>query len=234
LRRQGVGDREPIEQLATGVPEQIRDRTGIPERHQRRVDAVLQRRAMTDQMQPVARELTLTTNRRIRQPDRRHQITPGQLGQHARVDPVGLASQRSQPLDLLRVGDQYLPAQLLERVVHESRARHRLDHRPHLLPSQALGDVAQTVGVRRCRGVFDDLASVVDQADIEPASTQTQPSIQHTNGPPRARCSMTRRACHRGGPLSSQSKAKVTQRVRSRVRRRYTPDPTGLVYERPR
>ena len=121
----------------------------MPEGHQRRVDAVLQRRAMADQMQPVAGELALAADRRVGQPDRRHEVAPGQLGQHARVDLVGLASQRRQPLDLLRVGDQHLPAELFERVVHEPRAGHRLDHRPHRLPSQALGEMAQPVGVRR-------------------------------------------------------------------------------------
>ena len=61
-----VGDREAIEQLAAGVAEQIRDRARVPEGHQRRVDAVLQRRAMADQMQPIAGQLTLAANRRIR------------------------------------------------------------------------------------------------------------------------------------------------------------------------
>jgi hypothetical protein len=69
-------------------------------------------------------------------------------------------------LTILRIGDQHLPAQLLERVVHEPRAGHRLDHPPHRLPSQTAGQVAQTVGVRRRRSVLDDLADVVDQADV--------------------------------------------------------------------
>jgi hypothetical protein len=52
-----VGDREPVEQVAAGVPEQIRHRARMPEGHQRRVDTVLERRAMADQVQPVARQL---------------------------------------------------------------------------------------------------------------------------------------------------------------------------------
>src|SRR3954449_160495 len=35
------------------------------------------------------------------------------------------------PLTLLGVRDEHLPPELLERVVHEPRARHRLDHRPN-------------------------------------------------------------------------------------------------------
>ena len=139
--------------------------------------------------------------------DRRHQITPGQLGQHPGVDLVGLARQRREPLDLLRIGDQHLPTVLFQRVVHEPSAGHRLDHRPHRLSSQTLSEMAQAVGIRRRSRLRDQLPGLVEQANIEPASTQIQSSVQHTNGPPRARSSMTRRACHRGGPLSSQSKA---------------------------
>jgi hypothetical protein len=56
---------------------------------------------------------------------------------------------------------------------------------------KALGEVAQAIGVRRRSRAPDDLAGVVDQADVEPRSTQIQPSVQHENGSPRARSSMT-------------------------------------------
>ena len=42
--------------------------------------------------------------------------------QYPCVDPIGLARHRRQPLDPLRVGDQHIPPQLLERVVNEPRA----------------------------------------------------------------------------------------------------------------
>jgi hypothetical protein len=129
-----VRDLQAVEQLASGQAEQVADRARVPERDQRRMDPVLERRAMTHQVQPETRELTLTPNRWVGQPDRRHQIALGQHRQHACVDPIGLARQRGQPLDLLRVGDQHLPAELLERVVHEPRPVHRLDHRTHRLP----------------------------------------------------------------------------------------------------
>src|SRR3954467_2833811 len=64
----------------------------------------------------------------VGQPDRRHQIALGEHGQDPRVDLVGLARQRRQTLDLVRVGDQHLPAALLERVVHPPPPVHRLDH----------------------------------------------------------------------------------------------------------
>src|SRR5215211_7243290 len=66
-----VRDRHAVEQLATSVTEQIADRARVAERHQRRVDAVLQRRAVTYQVQPVAGQLALVANARVGQPDRK-------------------------------------------------------------------------------------------------------------------------------------------------------------------
>jgi hypothetical protein len=192
LRRHGSGILKAVEQLAARQAEQVRDRARMPEGDQRGVDAVLQRGAMPDQVQPKARQLALAPDRRVGQPDRRHQVTPGQLGQHPGVDAVGLARQRRQALDLLRVGDQHLPALLLRRVVHEPRAVHRLDHRAHPPTRQPLREAAQAVRVRRHRGLRDHLPAVAEQADIQPTSTQVQSSVQHEDGPPRARSSMTR------------------------------------------
>jgi hypothetical protein len=123
----GLGHLEAREQLTAGDTEQVGDRARLAERDQSRVDAVLEARAMTHQVQAKARELALTAHLRVGQPDRRHQVTKRELGQHARVDLVGLARQRREPLHALRVGDQYVPALRLERVVHEPRAVHRLD-----------------------------------------------------------------------------------------------------------
>jgi hypothetical protein len=66
---------------------------------------------------------------RVRQPDRRHQVTTAEFGQHPGVDPVGLAGERREPFHLLRVGDLDLPAVKLEPIVHEARTVHRLDRR---------------------------------------------------------------------------------------------------------
>jgi hypothetical protein len=126
---------------------------------------------MPDQVEPVAGQFAFAADRRVGQPDRRHEVAPRQLRQHARVDLVGLARQRRQALDLLRVRDQHLPAQLLERVVHKPRPRHRLDHRPHPHTAQPLSQATQTVRVRRRGGVLDQLAGIVDHAHVEPTST---------------------------------------------------------------
>jgi hypothetical protein len=73
----------------------------------------------------------------------------------------------------LRVGDEHIPAELLERVVHEPRAVHRFDHRPHRLTvlHHAADETAQPVGVRRRRGLGDQLAVIRQQTDVEPTST---------------------------------------------------------------
>jgi hypothetical protein len=97
-----VGELQAVEQFAAGKTEQIADRAWVAEGDQRRVNAVLQCGAVADQVQPEPRQLTLAADRRIREPDRRHQIAPRQLGQHARVDLVGLARQRRQPLDAMK------------------------------------------------------------------------------------------------------------------------------------
>src|SRR6266545_6619369 len=137
-------------------------------------------------MQPKARALTLTSLPKGRQPDRRDQITPGELGQHPRVDAVGLARQRRQPLDPLRVGDLHLPPQALQRVVHEPRAVHRLDHRtdgPRPVAQLDQPDQpGQRIGVRRRRADLDALTVLIEQAVIHPPTTEIQTSVQHMRG----------------------------------------------------
>jgi hypothetical protein len=137
-------------------------------------------------MQPKARLLALGTNARIGQPDRRHQIAMREHRQHARVDLVGLARQRRQPLDLLRVGDQHLPPELLERVMDEPRPGHRLDHAAHRQPiaTDAPRQAAQAVGVRRGGELREHLAVLGKQTHIESLATQIQSSVQHEDGPP--------------------------------------------------
>jgi hypothetical protein len=131
-------DLEPVKQLAAGDAEQVGDRAGMPEGDHRRMDAALQAGLVLDQVQPEARLLALAPHSRIGQPDRRHQIAMREHREDLRVDRVGLARQRRQALDLLRVGDRHLPAQPLQAVVHEPRAGHRLDHPAHRSPHGAI------------------------------------------------------------------------------------------------
>src|SRR5438094_148108 len=75
-----LGDGEAIEQLAAAAAEQVGDRTGFAPGEQDRVDAVLEARAMLDQVKAPARPLTLFADRRVWKPDRRHQVASRELG----------------------------------------------------------------------------------------------------------------------------------------------------------
>jgi hypothetical protein len=81
--------------------------------------------------------------------------------------------QRRETLDLGRVGDQYLPAELLEPVVHEPRPGHRLDHPAHrqLVTPNAAREPDNAAGIGRRRELLNDLAARRNQADIDPPTT---------------------------------------------------------------
>jgi hypothetical protein len=146
-----LGQPELGEQLAAADTEEIGNRAGLAVREQDGVHALLQARAVTDEVQAPAGPLAFGAHQRVGQPDRGHQIPPRELGQHPGVDPIGLAGQRRQPLHLLRIGDLDLPTVKLEPVVHEASAVHRLDRRANRLPvmREALAQAAESVRVRR-------------------------------------------------------------------------------------
>ena len=176
VRAPRLGHVELLQEPAAGDAEQVGHMALVAEGDQRRVHPVLQRRAMLDQMQPPARDLPLAPQLERRQPDRRHQVPERQLGQHPRVDLVRLARQRRQPLDLLRVRDQHLPAVRDQLVVHEPRAVHRLHHRAdglavHRHPTR---EAIQAVTIRGRREAVDQLPLIGDQAHINSFATQIQ------------------------------------------------------------
>jgi hypothetical protein len=131
--RPGLGQREPSEEFATPNPEQISDGDRMAKCHERRVDPVLQRGPVVNEMEPEAGSLALGPDRRVRQPDLWHERKPRQLGQNPGVDPIGLGGQRGDALHLGCVGDRDIPAVSLERVMHEARPGHRLDRAVHLV-----------------------------------------------------------------------------------------------------
>src|SRR4051812_31674439 len=196
------------------------------------MDAVLERAALADQKQPPARSFALLALREARQPDRRHQLPVRELGQHPRIDLVGLARQRRQPLDLLRVGYLDLPAAALQRVMHKPGAIHRLDRRlppPRPMPQlDAAREPAQTVSVRRRRAHLDALAPLIEQAVIHPLTAQIQSNVQHEAGPPSALApGITRRSVPpAGGPPSSHSVVSTWLPICPRI----CPRPWDLLY----
>ncbi|MCL4423645.1 MAG: hypothetical protein M1115_10905 [Actinobacteria bacterium] len=78
------------------------------------MDPVLERAAMTDEVEAPASPLTSPAHLWARKPDRRHKIKPGKLGGYLRVDPVYLAGKSCKALHLLRIRDLDRPAQKLE------------------------------------------------------------------------------------------------------------------------
>ena len=72
--------------------------------------AVDRRGPQADQVRAPAQPLADRAVIQRRHPDRRHQVAADEVGEHARVDAVGLASQRRDRLDLARVGDLDRPA----------------------------------------------------------------------------------------------------------------------------
>ncbi len=128
LPRQGSGTLRRSSSLRPSRPN--RSVTGQnPEVDQGRVDPVLERRFVLDQVQPEPRQLALLPDSRIGQPDRRHQVAVAKGRQDEGVDLVGLAGQGCQALDLLGVGDLDRPPFSFEGVVDDPGAGHRLDHR---------------------------------------------------------------------------------------------------------
>jgi DNA-binding beta-propeller fold protein YncE len=131
------------------------------------------------------------------------QARDGQTMYLSTNDPVGLASQRSQPLHLLRVGDLDLPTLKLEPVVHEAGAVHRLDRRPDRLAvtCEPLTQATQPVGVGRRCADLDGRALTVEQVEVETLATEIQTGVQHRNGPPLDSSQTTNRSLSSGEAL---------------------------------
>ena len=172
LPRQGSGISRRPSSSRPSTPKRSRDRAGAPEAHQRRVDPVLQLASVLDQVQAKAGELALAAHPRVRQPDRRHQVSLGEQRQDPGVDPVGLHRERRQALDLLGVGDLHRPAVGLEGVVDEAGAGHRLDHRADglVVGLDSLSEGLQAAGVGEGGELVDQLPLVGEQADVEALS----------------------------------------------------------------
>src|SRR5918994_7288149 len=157
-------------------------------------------------MKAEARSLPLASHLSSRQPDLRDQVAAAELGQDPGVDAIGLARQRGKPLRPLRVRDPHVPARQLELVVHEPRARHRLDRRQHRLPPvaiDAVSELRERVPIRRARALADQLTVGTERLPVHALATEIQSDVQHrwaslVDDPPES----LRRA---GGPSSSDS-----------------------------
>jgi hypothetical protein len=89
--------------------------------------------AEPDEMHPPPQPFAQRTLVERGKPQRRHQLSTGELGQKTRVDLVGLRRQRRDRLHLARVGDLDLPAAGDQLVPHPKRAAHHLQTGLHLI-----------------------------------------------------------------------------------------------------
>ena len=209
--RQGSGDlRRPIALCRTPK----RSVTGRGARSSSaRVDPVLELRSMLDQMEAKrrARALLSPSDRVARSP------APG-LGGRA---PQTRASIRS-------VSPPAAPAlHLLGVAIHSQPCRSRvswtkrapvIDSIPPapacLLPRLARrGSSGRRV--REGGELFDQLALVGEQADVEALSTEIESGVQHVSGPPWSSVGGTTERHTNGGPSSWQSKAAVSEHCES-------------------
>ena len=117
-----------------------------------------------------------------------------------------LHAKRCDPLRPLRVRDPHIPASQLKLVVHEPRARHRLDRRQHRLAMLALDPCTKCASPSRSGGHAPSPTrspSDGERVPIETLATEIQSDVQHpwaslVDDPPES----LRRA---GGPSSSDS-----------------------------
>jgi hypothetical protein len=85
----------------------------------------------------------------------------------------GLARQRRQALDLLSVGDQHIPTKLLQRVVNEACAGHRLDDAAHRLAAlqHPARQSTNAVGIAGRGELRDQLTLLREQTNIDTVAT---------------------------------------------------------------
>ena len=217
-RELGVDRRDPrVEQLDHG--ERLDDRAPPHRRHaapfeqldrvrrrsrctqpqaplgQQAEDAVHRRSAHPDQMHPSPQPLAQRAVIERRDPQLGHQIAPAQLGQHARVDRVGLARQRRDVADLARVA-RPAPASPPPRAGRAPRSRRSSSPRTPSPPCRAPAPAGQPVLIGRHRALADDHAGRLTAHHaaraIRPirsrAYSVTGPSFASRTASPNAHC----------------------------------------------
>jgi hypothetical protein len=160
----------PHPRAQAGVAAQLRRRRKRAMSRPPGVDAVLRRRAMTDQMQTETGQLTLAAKcsgaaARSPGPGRAPTASPTCARRSCRSCTPAAPGR----VDLRGVGVQDVPAMLLEAVVDEPGAVHRLDHPAHpLAPHTGAGrEPAQPIGI----GGEAHPSTISPSLDSRPTST---------------------------------------------------------------
>ena len=111
-------------------------------------------------------------------PERGDEVAADELGEHARVDAVGLAGQRCDRLDLARVRDLDDPARLLEAVTDPRSTAHHLQAAAHVR-AQPRDQPRQAVLVGRDRALDRDLTALIERAPGRLARPPIDAEILH-------------------------------------------------------
>ena len=135
---------------------------------------------MLDQVETEARPLALAADTRVGQPHLRHQVAAGELGQHLRVDPVGLARQRRQRPRPLRIGDPHIPPGQLELVVDKAGAVHRLNDRDDLAIAQSMHKLRKPIEIGRHRARVDERSIDAAGLPVEALAAEIESGV-HTH-----------------------------------------------------
>jgi hypothetical protein len=129
-------------------------------------------------MHPPAQPLAHRAVLQRRDPQRGNQIPAAQLGQHARVDLVGLAGQRRDVADLARVRDLHLPPRRREAIADPHRAAHHLHARPHVRAKRE-HELDQPVLVGRHHSFTSDRAALAARTPRRTPIRPIDPEILH-------------------------------------------------------
>jgi hypothetical protein len=176
-----LGQLQALEEAPSAGPEEVADRRAQAVLEEDRMDAVLERGALVDEMDAEARPLALGPHLRIGQPDLGHKVAAGKLGQDPGVDPIGLAGKRRHP---------FARCASAIRTSHPARSSWswtkrepvRLDHRQHGLAPlaiEAADEVREPVAIRRT-GIGTDRLAVDEQGvPVETLAAEIQSDVQH-------------------------------------------------------
>ena len=142
---------------------------------QQPVRAVHRRRSQPDHVHPPTKPLFELPVGERRHVYLRHKIATRKLGEHARVELVGLGRQGPHRLGLPRIGDLNDPAARLQSLAQPRRAAHHLHTREHVGP-EARDEHRQAVLVRRRPALVDQCPRRGERA---PACTPRRPIDPH-------------------------------------------------------
>ena len=157
---------------------------------------------MANQVQPPPGQLPFRPDLRARQPDGRHEVLAGELGQDPGIDAIGLQANGARPLTFWASAISTVqPASSKKSctkrapVIASMTATDRLG-----MASQVAHQMLESVGVGRPAALLHDCASLVHDADVEPRPAQVHSDVQHCAGAYFVNGSGENPRSHRGKP----------------------------------